>query len=88
MLDALCSGFCGVLVGLINRLCEKLNVNPFFSTISAAFIMAVPAYLMGSVGICRNSDAVIIGALMILVPGASLYQRNAGHYLRGYQFRH
>ena len=56
MLDALCSGFCGVLVGLINRLCEKLNVNPFFSTISAAFIMAVPAYLMGSVGICRNSD--------------------------------
>ena len=69
MLDALCSGFCGVLVGLINRLCEKLNVNPFFSTISAAFIMAVPAYLMGSVGICRNSDAVIIGALMILVPG-------------------
>lgn len=69
MLDALCSGFCGILVGLINRLCERLNVNPFFSTIAAAFIMAVPAYLMGSVGICRNSDAVIIGALMILVPG-------------------
>lgn len=31
--------------------------------------MAVTAYLMGSFGLADNTDAVIIGALMILVPG-------------------
>lgn len=69
IIDALCAGVCGIVVGLINRGMEKLKVNPFFSTIAAAFLMAVPAYLMGAWGIANNSDAVIIGTLMILVPG-------------------
>ena len=67
--DALCSGVCGILVGLVNKFMDKLKANPFFSTISASFLMAMVAYLSGTLGLTPNPDAVIIGALMILVPG-------------------
>lgn len=67
--DGLCSGLCGVIVGLMNHFMASLNVNQFFSTIAAAFIMAFSSYAMGATGIPNNTDTVIIGTLMILVPG-------------------
>lgn len=68
-LDCICSGFCGLIVGLVVHFLEKMKANMFFRTITAAFCMALPAYLMGAAGLCHNADMVIIGALMILVPG-------------------
>jgi len=67
--DCLCAGFCGLIVGLINKFMDTLQANQFFRTIAAAFLMALPAYFLGSVGLAGNTDTVIIGALMILVPG-------------------
>ena len=68
-IDALCAGFCGILVGLINRLMAKLEANQFFRIIAASFLMALPAYGLATMGIAGNADTVIIGTLMILVPG-------------------
>ena len=67
--DALCAGICGLLVGLVTALLGTRRVSQFFITIAAAFFMAWLAYGLGAAGICRRADAVIIGALMILVPG-------------------
>ncbi len=67
--DSLCAGVCGMLVGLVNMLMTKTRVNPFFSTIISSFILSVASYLMGIFHIAVNSDTVIIGALMFLVPG-------------------
>jgi len=67
--DSLCSGICGVLVGLVNKFMDAQKANQFFRIISASFLMAILAYITGSLGIASNPDAVIIGALMILVPG-------------------
>lgn len=67
--DALCSGLCGIIVGLVNRLMDRLGANQFFRIITAAFLMALPAYGLGALGIAPNPDSVVIGALMILVPG-------------------
>lgn len=67
--DGLCAGVCGLLVGLVVQLLEKRKANQFFRTIAASFLMALLAYAMGAVGLTNNSDAVTIGALMILVPG-------------------
>ena len=67
--DALCAGVCGILIGLINKFMERMGANQFFRIIAAAFLMAIPAYGLGSVGLIPNPDAAIIGALMILVPG-------------------
>ncbi|MCD8021642.1 MAG: threonine/serine exporter family protein [Lachnospiraceae bacterium] len=67
--DALCAGICGLIVGLVNHILDRFQTNSFFRTILAAFFMAVPAYAMGELGIADNADAVVIGALMLLVPG-------------------
>ena len=68
-IDGICSGISGILIGLINHYLGTLKVNPFFTTIAAAFIMAFASYTMGAIQIAQNTDTVIIGALMILVPG-------------------
>ncbi|MCD7883420.1 MAG: threonine/serine exporter family protein [Lachnospiraceae bacterium] len=67
--DAVCAGICGLMIACVSRFLDRFQTNPFFVTILSAFIMAVPAYAMGAWGIADNSDAVVIGALMLLVPG-------------------
>ncbi len=69
LVDSLIAGLCGVLVGLTNYALNTLKVNPFFSTIASAFIMAFAAYAIGLTGIANSTDAAIIGTLMLLVPG-------------------
>lgn len=69
LLDALWSGLCGVLIGLANHFLSAKKVNAFFTTIATAFLMAFTAYAASAFGLTHNSDTVIIGAIMILVPG-------------------
>ena len=68
-MDGVCGGISGILIGYINHYLNKLSVNPFFSTIASAFVMAFASYIMAAVGFAHNADMVVIGALMILVPG-------------------
>ena len=67
--DAFCSGICGILICLVNRFMEHYKVNLFFRTILSAFLIAAAVYTMGLLGLTHSTDAVIIGALMLLVPG-------------------
>ena len=67
--DMLMSGICGILGGLLNRFMDRMKVNPFFETIFSAFFMALTAYGLNTIGIVKNVNSVVIGALMILVPG-------------------
>lgn len=67
--DALCAGGCGILIGLINRQMEKWEANQFFRILIASFAMAMLAYGLSALGVADDPNAIIIGALMILVPG-------------------
>ena len=69
LVDAFCGGLCGIAIALINLLMDHFHANLFFKTISASFVMAFAAYMMDHFQICAHVDSVIIGALMILVPG-------------------
>jgi len=69
ILDSLCSGACGLLIGFINQFMDKHKANQFFRTIIASFFMALLAYILAALQLSKSPDAVIIGALMILVPG-------------------
>lgn len=69
IIDGLCAGICGLLVGVINRFMDNLKANMFFRTLLASFPMALLAYGFGAMGFADNPDAAVIGALMILVPG-------------------
>lgn len=69
LIDFFCAGICGIIIGFISFFMNRLKVNTFFSTILTAFITSALAYIMASAGLTDNVDAVIIGALMLLVPG-------------------
>ena len=69
VLDGLWCGVCGIVIGLVSKLMDDLKANPFFSTITTSFFMALTAYLIAGFNLTDNVDTVIIGALMILVPG-------------------
>ena len=68
-IDSFCAGLCGIMIGTVSLWMDFLKTNPFFKTIAASFVMALLAYAFDLLGIVQNVDAVIIGALMILVPG-------------------
>ena len=68
-IDWLWAGLFGLVIGFVTRHLDKLETNPFFSTIAAAFLMALGAYTAAGLHLLRDVDAVIIGSLMILVPG-------------------
>ena len=59
----------GLIIGFVTRQMDRLETNPLFSTIAAAFAMAVPAYLLAGFHMVDYVDSLIIGPLMILVPG-------------------
>lgn len=67
--DSLCAGSCGVVVGLVNRLMDRLKVNPFFGIIAASFSMSILVYFASSFNLVGSADITIIGTLMLLVPG-------------------
>jgi len=67
--DAVLSGLCGLIVYFVNSFMSGLRANSFFSTIACAFFLALPAYALSVFDIADNADMVIIGALMLLVPG-------------------
>jgi len=67
--DGILAGLCGVLTGVFLRLLTRLQVNGFFKTITAAFLIAIISQTLTHFGIIRYADATAIGALMLLVPG-------------------
>lgn len=69
LMDSICAGICGLIVGLVDNVTAGLKANQFFRTIISSCLLSIPAYAMGALGIADNPDAVIIGALMLLVPG-------------------
>ncbi|MBO5130080.1 MAG: threonine/serine exporter family protein [Oscillospiraceae bacterium] len=69
VLDGFWAGLCGIIIGLVSKVMDDLKANPFFSTIASSFCMALAAYVVAGFGLTDNVDTVIIGALMILVPG-------------------
>lgn len=69
LMDSLCAGICGIVVGLVNYFMDNLKANQFFRIIAASFLLSLIAYFAASFQLVHNADAVIIGTLMILVPG-------------------
>ena len=68
-IDCLWAGICGIAVAIVNYYLSKMRINNFFATIVSAFVMALIAYSVVSIGFSHNADTIIIGTLMILVPG-------------------
>lgn len=68
-IDFIWAMLCGLLVGIMSYGLNKLKANPFFSTSLNAFFMAFLAYTLTAFHIAPGADSIIIGTLMILLPG-------------------
>ena len=67
--DGLCAGLCGVAIGLCGRWMDWLRTNSFIRTIAGGAVSALCALLLVALGLGESVDFIIIGALMLLVPG-------------------
>ncbi len=70
--DGLISALIGTLTKLSVSLIEGREMNKVFSNIFASFIISACAYLSVLCNFGQSSDKIIIGNIMLLIPGLSL----------------
>jgi len=72
LLDSGISFLCGLIIRAILTRLRRLNANVFFANIAACLgMMALPLLLLG-VGVPLHLDMVVIGSIMVLVPGVAI----------------
>jgi uncharacterized membrane protein YjjP (DUF1212 family) len=70
--DAIAAFIIGVVIKLFSNLCNEFNINDFFINSISGAIVAGMALVSVKLGIASNTDIVIIGAVMLLVPGLAI----------------
>lgn len=71
-LDFLASFFTSVMVVIVSTKLGKLGITFFISNFSGAAIATILSMLFVKVGLGTNTDKIIIGSIMSLVPGVSI----------------
>ena len=69
--DALVSAGIGLVIGKITSALGSMKLSVFFSNIVGGAFAAAVAIGAEAVGVAGNTDAMIIGSIMLLVPGLS-----------------
>lgn len=69
VLDAVCAAVAGTVAGFCAVKLEQLKVNFFFKTIAAALVLGIIAYGLAALGLPLHTGAMVMGAMMVLVPG-------------------
>ncbi len=69
--DALFAGIAGIIITLFEKIKPK-KLNVILSSFVDTFIAGTFAVLMIKLGASCNADKVIIGAIMLLIPGMSI----------------
>jgi len=68
--------FVAMLIGLLLKatmfLNRSLRFNRVFSSILASFVVSAAAFLAQWVGLASHADHIVIGNIMLLIPGAAL----------------
>jgi uncharacterized membrane protein YjjP (DUF1212 family) len=70
--DFFCAFFIGLLIKSMSNFLDSLDVNYFFVNIVGGAIAAALSILFSQLGLATNLDKVIIGAIMLLVPGLAI----------------
>lgn len=71
-LDALCAVVCGAVMKVVSFYMNRFHANSFFTNIMASGAAACVALFAVHYNFGLNSDKIIIGALMNLVPGIAI----------------
>ena len=69
IMEALAAGVSCMAIGASLKFMAKLHANTFFTSFVCSFILGIAANLLTAIGLCKNADIAVIGAIMLLVPG-------------------
>lgn len=70
--DALASGIVGLLTVLLNRRIGKFSQNPLAVVFAVSFLAGLLSVLTVYLGIGEHTDKIMIGVIMLLIPGIAL----------------
>jgi uncharacterized membrane protein YjjP (DUF1212 family) len=70
--DALIAFLIGILVRLLDKTLGKLQINSFFSVAISAATLTILALMASYFHMTVSADTVIIGTIMLLVPGLAI----------------
>lgn len=70
--DAIAAFFIGLAVKYISIKCDNIGINSFFNTSISAGILALLAIISIKINLANDMDKVIIGSIMLLVPGLAI----------------
>lgn len=72
MMDALVSAITAVVIFQMSLMSSKLKVQPVIANLVNAFFMTLAIAGMYSLGMGSNFDTIIMGDIMLLIPGINL----------------
>lgn len=72
IIDALVSGFIGICIFWLTRLIVIIGGNKVFTDIFCGAFASLAAILLVRLGLGNDADKIIMGAVMVLVPGVEL----------------
>ena len=70
--DMLFSPIIGVIISVVTYFAEKIDVNRVFLKFFCSFLVTAFSFLFLKMGYIANVDMVIIGNIMVLIPGIGL----------------
>ncbi len=70
--DGIFAFLIGLLVRFLDKTLSKLKINAFFCVAICAAVLTFLSFLLANIGFNFSSDAVIIGSIMLLVPGLAI----------------
>ncbi len=70
--DLICALLIGPVIKFVSVICNKLNINEFFINFLCSGICAILAIILVRFNIGHNLDMIIIGSIMLLVPGLTI----------------
>ena len=71
-LDAFFAFGCGVAVKAASGSLSRMNTNIFFTYVCASMAMVLPPLVLVHLGVPVHMDKIVIGAIMLLVPGIAI----------------
>lgn len=72
VLDAVAAGVIGIIIRMVLKFGNRMKMNRIVMNILCSAIGGFSAYLLVSMGVGRSIDKIIIGNIMLLVPGLSM----------------
>ena len=72
LMDGLAGAICGLAVALLNMAITRLGQNALASVFVVSFLGGLLSVLMVLIGLGQHTDKIMIGVIMLLIPGIAL----------------